>query len=78
MDEGAIPSASTKRRLKLIQRLANKIGIMHAKFFMFLSQKAKSNIFWTLVLTIWTLYEIFEHIALPTIAVLWGAGKISF
>lgn len=62
----------------MVQELANKIGQLHAKFFMWLSQKAKSSLFWTAILTIWTLYEIFEHIAMPTFAFLWTTGKISF
>ena len=62
----------------MLQRIANKIGLAHAKFFIFLGEKAKNSLLWTAVLSIWALYEIFEHFALPTIAVLWGTGKISF
>ena len=56
--------------------IANKIGQAHAKFFMFLSKKAESHPMWAVLLTVWALYEIFEHIALPTIAVLWATGDV--
>jgi hypothetical protein len=55
-------------------RLANWIGAGHAKFFGFLSRKAATSKWFALGLTLWALYEIFEHIALPTIAIMWGTG----
>lgn len=58
----------------MIVKLANKIGEMHGKFFAYLSKKATTSKWFTLGLTLWACYEIFEHIALPTIAVMWGTG----
>ena len=60
----------------MIVKVANKIGQAHAKFFMWLSKKAESHPLWAVVLTVWALYEIFEHIALPTVALLWMTGDI--
>ena len=60
----------------MIVRIANRIGQLHGKFFLYLSRKAESHPVWALALTAWALYEIFEHIALPTIAVLWATGDI--
>lgn len=60
----------------MIVNIANKIGQLHGKFFLFLSKKAESHPVWALALTVWALYEIFEHIALPTIAILWATGDI--
>ena len=62
----------------MIVNVANKIGQMHGRFFLFLSKKAESHPIWALFLTAWALYEIFEHIALPTIGILWAMGKVSF
>lgn len=56
--------------------IANRIGKAHAKFFLFLSQKAETHPLWAIALTAWALYEIFEHIALPTLALLWATGDI--
>ena len=60
----------------MIVKIANKIGQAHGKFFLWLSKKAESHPMWAIVLTVWALYEIFEHIALPTIALLWATGDI--
>ena len=60
----------------MIVNIANQIGQLHGKFFLFLSRKAESHPIWALALTLWALYEIFEHIALPTIALLWATGDI--
>ena len=60
----------------MIVNIANKIGQLHGKFFLFLSKKAESHPLWALALTVWALYEIFEHIALPTLAFFWATGDI--
>ena len=60
----------------MLVNIANKIGQLHGKFFLWLSHKAESHPLWALALTAWALYEIFEHVALPTIAILWGTGAI--
>ena len=60
----------------MIINIANKIGQLHGRFFLFLSKKAESHPLWAVALTLWALYEIFEHIALPTIAFLWATGDI--
>ena len=61
----------------MIVNFANKIGKWHAQFFAFLSRKAESHPVWAIALSLWALYEIFEHIALPTIAVLWATGDVT-
>ena len=60
----------------MIINIANKIGQLHGRFFLFLSKKAESHPLWAFALTLWALYEIFEHIALPTIAFFWATGDI--
>lgn len=60
----------------MIVQFANYIGKLHGRFFGFLSRKAESHPIWALALTFWALYEIFEHIALPTIALLWATGDV--
>lgn len=60
----------------MIVQLANKIGEMHGKFFLWLSNKAESHPVWALALTAWALYEIFEHIALPALAIMWATGDL--
>ena len=50
--------------------------MLHAKFFMWLSKKAETHPVWAIILTIWALYEIFEHVALPSIALFWMTGSI--
>ena len=60
----------------MIVNVANKIGQLHGRFFLWLSRKAESHPLWALALTAWALYEIFEHIALPAIAVFWITGDI--
>jgi len=61
----------------MIVEIANKIGQAHGKFFLWLSKKAESHPLWAVALTLWALYEIFEHIALPTIGVLWATGDLT-
>ena len=56
----------------MIVKFANKIGQLHGKFFMWLSEKASSHPMWALLLTAWALYEIFEHFAFPLLAVWYG------
>lgn len=60
----------------MIIDFANNIGRWHGKFFLWLSRRAESHPLWAVALTFWALYEIFEHIALPTITVLWATGNI--
>ena len=60
----------------MIVNLANKIGEMHGKFFLWLSVKAESHPVWALASTAWALYEIFEHIALPALAIMWATGDL--
>ena len=60
----------------MIVKFANNIGKWHGQFFGYLSRKASTSKWFALGLTLWALYEIFEHIALPTIAILWGTGQI--
>lgn len=62
----------------MILKIANIIGQAHSRFFLWLSQKSKASVWFALALTLYALYEIFEHIALPTIAILWSMGKVSF
>lgn len=64
--------------MKYIVTFSKNIGRWHAQFFGFLSRKAEEHPLWAWALTFWALYEIFEHIALPTIAFMWGTGQISF
>lgn len=59
-----------------IINFSRNIGRWHSQFFSWLSAKADSHPMWAWALTFWALYEIFEHIALPTIAILWGTGTI--
>lgn len=61
----------------MIVKLANNIGKWHGQFFGWLSRKATTSKWFALGLTLWALYEIFEHIALPTIMILWGTGHIT-
>jgi hypothetical protein len=63
--------------MKYIIEFSKNIGKWHAKFFMWLSDKAESHPLWAWALTFWALYEIFEHIALPTVAILWGTGQLT-
>jgi len=60
----------------MIVTIANKIGQLHGQFFLWLSKKAESHPLWALALSVWALYEIFEHVALPAIAILWATGDI--
>ena len=62
----------------MIVKIANYIGKTHATFFLWLSQKSQASVWFALALTLYALYEIFEHIALPVIAIMWGMGKVSF
>jgi hypothetical protein len=61
----------------MIVKFANAIGKMHGKFFMWLGQKAESNPWWAVALTVWALYEIAEHIAGPLMAILWATGHVT-
>ena len=60
----------------MIVKFANQIGKWHSQFFLWLSRKAESHPLWAIALTFWALYEIFEHVALPTLALLWATGDI--
>jgi hypothetical protein len=60
----------------MLIKIANRIGKAHAEFFGWLSQRAAASIWFALALTLYALYEIFEHIALPIIATLWATGTI--
>lgn len=62
----------------MLIKIANYIGQTHSKFFLWLSNKSKVSVWFALGLTAYALYEIFEHIALPTIGILWAMGKVSF
>ena len=63
--------------MKYIIEFSKNIGKWHGKFFMWLSNKAESHPLWAWALTFWASYEIFEHIALPTVAILWGTGQLT-
>jgi hypothetical protein len=58
----------------MLVKLANNIGKWHGQFFGYLSRKATTSKWFALGLTLWACYEIFEHIALPAIAIMWGTG----
>lgn len=60
----------------MIVKFAKNIGKWHGQFFGWLSQKATTSNWFALALTLWALYEIFEHVALPVIAIMWGTGHI--
>ena len=62
--------------MKHVIEFSRNIGKWHAMFFAFLSRKAESHPLWAWALTALALYEIFEHVALPTIAILWSTGQI--
>jgi hypothetical protein len=61
-----------------IVKIAQQIAATHARFFRWLATKAETNPLFAVLLTFMTLYEIFEHILVPTLAVMWATGKISF
>lgn len=62
--------------MKQIVNFSKNIGKWHSKLFVKLSEKAGKHWVWGLALTFVALYEIFEHIALPLIAILWGTGSL--
>ena len=62
----------------MLVKIANYIGQAHSRFFLWLSNKSKASVWFALALTLYALYEIFEHIALPTIGILWAMDKVSF
>ena len=41
--------------------LIKKIGSYHARFFAFVSHKAKTSKMWAVLLTVFVIYEIIEH-----------------
>jgi hypothetical protein len=45
--------------------LIKKIGSYHARFFAFVSMKAKTSKMWAILLTLAVLYEIVEHTVWP-------------
>ena len=61
----------------MIVKFANSIGRTHGRFFTWLGQKAESNPWWAVALTVWALYEIAEHIAGPIMAILYATGHLS-
>ena len=45
--------------------LIKKIGSYHARFFAFVSRKAKKSKMWAVLLTVFVIYEIVEHTVWP-------------
>ena len=45
--------------------LIKKIGSYHARFFGFISTKAKTSKLWAVILTLFVIYEIIEHTVWP-------------
>ena len=45
--------------------LIRKIGSYHARFFAFVSHKAKTSKMWAVLLTMFVIYEIIEHTVWP-------------
>ena len=45
--------------------LMKKIGSYHARFFAFVSMKAKTSRMWAVLLTVFVIYEIIEHTVWP-------------
>ena len=60
----------------MIVKIADKIGELHARFFNWVGDKAKTSVWFAVLLTLIALYEICEHILGPTIAFLWATGQL--
>ena len=48
-----------------MQKFMSKVQKVHAKFFSFLAEKAKSSKWWAALLTLAVLYELVEHLVWP-------------
>jgi len=63
--------------MKFLVDLANKMGQAHARFFSYLAERSKTSVWFTAALTLYALYELFEHIFIPTLAILWTTGQLN-
>ena len=57
---------------KNLLKLTQKITTWHEKMFKYLTQKSKTNVFFTWLLVFICLYEIVEHIIIPLALIWWG------
>jgi len=53
-------------------KLTQKITTWHEKMFIYLTNKAKTSVFFTWLLVFICLYEIFEHVIIPLFLIWWG------
>ena len=49
----------------MFNKLIQKIGRLHSRIFGYVSEKAKTSKWWTILLTVLVIYEIIEHIVYP-------------
>jgi len=57
-----------EKLLKISQRITRG----HERVFKYLTRKSKTSIFFTWLLVLICLYEIFEHIVIPVFLIWWG------
>ena len=48
-----------------MKNLISKIGKLHSRLFAFVSEKARTSTWWTILLTFLIIYEIIEHVVYP-------------
>lgn len=48
-----------------MNKIIAKIGSYHARFFGWVSEKAKTSKIWAIVLSLLVIYELIEHIVYP-------------
>jgi hypothetical protein len=57
---------------QILLKLTQKITTWHEKMFTYLIAKSKTSLFFTWLLVLICLYEIFEHIIIPIVLIWWG------
>jgi len=48
-----------------MNKIIAKIGSYHSRFFVYVSNKAKTSKIWAIVLSLLVVYELIEHIVYP-------------
>ena len=57
---------------EILLKITQKITTWHERMFKFLIKKSKTSMWFTFLLLFICLYEIFEHIIIPSFLIWWG------
>jgi hypothetical protein len=55
-----------------MQKIAQYISEFHHKMFAYVSERAAASVWFAILLSFMALYEVFEHIVIPTALIVWA------